>query len=173
VTVTMRHLQGSNMSTGVVTVAQVASRPRLRNVEYEDVTVDAAYAQLLRHHTSTPDELAEAVAFSQENFSFRQLRILLSHMGPRLPILAENVHVERKNRGAVLRAEIRFSLDVRWTSGRLIVSHASLPETMAAASTGRPLIDILDSPYLPSGLVVGSVDERNGCWVFTPATVNG
>lgn len=156
------------MTGSVVVETMVASRPRLRNVEYEDVRVDAAYACLLRHHTSTQDELAEAVGFSQETFSMRQLGALLSHMGPRLPIMAQDVHIERKDRGRVLRAEIRFDLDTRWVSGRLSVSQSVLPHTVATAAIGRPLTDILDSPYLPAHLVVASVDDVNGCWVFTP-----
>ena len=169
--VTQRELQTSNMASGTAVENHIASRPRLKNVEFEDVVVDAAYAQLLRHHTSTPDELAEAVAFSQELFTMRQLGILLAHMGPRLPLAAEDVHVERKNRGGVLRADIRFSLHVRWTSGRLCISRPHLPDTLAMAAIGRPLRDVLDHPYIPENLVIASIDERDRQWIILPGTM--
>jgi hypothetical protein len=140
----------------------VASRPRLKNVEFEDVTVDAVYAQLLRHHTSTPEELAAAVAFSQEQFSTRQLEILFSHMGPRLPIMVEDLYVERRKRGSVLRADMRFGQGIRWVSGTLHIPRRILPDTMIGMVAGRPLRDVLDHPYIPVDLCAVDVDEEGG-----------
>ena len=100
----------------------------------------------------------------------RQLGILLAHMGPRLPIMAEDVHVERKNQGRVLRAEIRFSLNVRWITGKLCISRPHLPDTVVAAAIGRPMTDILDHPYIPANLIIASMEEHNGRWVAVPET---
>ena len=136
------------------------------NAGHEDVVIDAAYAQLLRHHTSTPEEMADVVAFSQETFTTRQLGILFANMGPRLPLLVPDMRIERKRQGGLLRADLRFDLHVRWSSGRLKVSQSMIPHTLATAMTGRPMRAVLDHPYVPDDLVVASVGERDGTWVF-------
>lgn len=152
-----RAIQSSNLAPGLVTET------------LGDIRIDGALAQMLRHHTSTGDEFDDAVRFCQEPFTQSQLDLLLKRMGPGLPIAVDTVHVERKNRSKVLRCDMRLSLHIRWTSGRVLVSTCHLPETMAIAAVGRPLADVVSHPYLPVGLVVGSVEEQYGMWVLQPS----
>lgn len=133
-----------------------------------EVRLDAGLATMLRHHTSTPEEFDAAVRFCQDPFSPQQLEILLAHMGPRLPISVEDVHVERKNYGKVLRCDMQFRAGLRWTSGRIVMSKSHLPDTLAAVITGRPLSDVIDHPYIPRGLVIREVEEQNGQWIIIP-----
>ena len=147
--------------------AHVAGRSRIPGAEFEDVEVDAALAQLLRHHTATPDEFSAALAFTQEEFTTRQLDILVSSMGPRLRLRADDVYLERRNAGRRLRASIRFSLHVRWMRGVLLVARPLLPDTLATALTGRPLRSVLDHPYLPDVTVAAVSDHQEG-WAIHP-----
>lgn len=166
--ITARHLQSSNLAGGLATERHLVDlRPRLRQQPPGETVVDAMLAQLLRHHTATREEFVSAIEFCQEQFSMRQLDVLLSHMGPRTPLMADDVHVERKNRGLVLRATIVLQQGVRWTSGRLCLAQNSIPDTAAAALQGRSLRSILDHPYMPD-LEIGAVEELDGRLVILP-----
>lgn len=132
-----------------------------------DLVVDAGLAAMLRHHTGNADEFAAALEFCRAPASMRQLGILFAHMGDRLPILAEDVNIERARTGTVLRCDIRFDLHTRWALGRLEIGAGRFPDTMVSASYGRPLRAVLDHPYVPYDLDVLDV-EATDKWVFIP-----
>jgi hypothetical protein len=132
-----------------------------------DVTVDAVLAAILRHHTGDAAEFAAALEFCRSPATMRQLAILFAHMGDRLPIIADDIVIERRNKGKVLRCEVRLDLHTRWVSGRLRISGDSVPETLTMAVYGRPLRTIVDHPYIPEDLNVLDI-ERRETWHIVP-----
>jgi hypothetical protein len=134
--------------------------------EHDGVLVDVALATMLRHHTETPDEFRDALAFFGHPATRIQMDVLLRHIGRRLPLAVDEVVVERRASGRILRCEMRFDLHTRWVNGELRLPLDRAPMTMMSACFGRPLRSILDHPYVPDLLVMDMDAEDR--WIIHP-----
>lgn len=134
--------------------------------EHDGILVDKALATMLRHHTGTPDEFRDALAFFGDPATRIQMDVLFRHMGPGLPLAVQDVVVERRAGGRILRCEMRFDLHTRWINGQLRLAADRAPMTMMSVCFGRPLRSIFDHPYVPD-LLVDDMDVDEG-WIIHP-----
>lgn len=125
-----------------------ANAPRFAE-DHDGILVDPGLAQILRHHTSTPEEFSDALRFCLDPATVRQFDVLFRNMGRRLPVNVHNFTIERRASGRILRCDIRFDLHVRWVNGRLRLAADRLPLTTISACYGKPLRSLLDHPYVP------------------------
>ena len=94
-------------------------------------------------------------------------------MGDRTPLLMSSIATTRTSAPGPASITCRMSLhDGQYTWDGLRVNcnrRHRMPDQMLAALGGRMLGDLIEHPYLPTDLEIGSVEPRNDGWTATIA----
>lgn len=126
---------------------------------------------IVRHHADDPADRMDVVEMMRTGTSMVQLEILLRHMGSRKPLLMSsfsttttNGRLPGRNGGRLRNVDCSMSLrsgQVVYGGGRLTLTHLTLPDTVMTGLVGRPVSSVIEHPYLPDDLIIGSVRRKD------------
>lgn len=129
--------------------------------------VDPFLMALVRHHSATPDDEAELLSFLRTNgFRLRHLEILLKRFGNRIPLLASRLDVTTWEGDRMLRCTNLATTkgNLHWSQAMLRCDHHPIPESIAPSMRHRRLGEVVEHPYMPPDLVIGTFEQVGARW---------
>lgn len=132
---------------------------------FRHMHVDPVLLTLARHHAATDDEVHAILDFvSCAAIEMRQFAIMLTNIGRRRMPLVDGIEVSNYASDTMLSNMTFASHGMRWIGGRISLRQDMPPHTVVAALEGRRLGDLVEHPYLPRDVRIGTPVARDDGW---------